>query len=634
MSVVPAPLPIAPSKIFDGDDGNWSSFTVKVGEPPQDVRVLVSTLVPETWVVLAAGCSSGDSTCSNSRGGLFEPSKSTTWVDQGTWTLVEETALGYGGTSDPGDYGFDSLGIQPIGNANGGITLPRQVIAALAVKDFYLGNLGLNPRTPQVNASTQPSFLQSLRSSNDIPSLSYGYTAGAYYRNETYGSLTLGGYDASRFITNDVSFSLSTVEEHDLVVGLQSITYSDSNTEGSPLISYGDGFLALIDSTLPNIWLPLSACDAFATAFGLTFNSLKLIYIINSTMHDANIKNNASVTFQLGNLDTGGAVVNITLPYASFDLNFTTNDPNVSNTTAYFPLRQAQQNTQYTLGRAFLQEAYLIVDYERKNFSVSQCDFSGKPSHIVAISSVNATDANAPGASPSPSATPSGVAGADQNSSSGLSSGAIAGLAIGIIVLAIILASAVLFILWRKRKARGRHETAAELPGDDLEGPTKTHRSSTLRSSSSQTKWYFNIFGSQKSTTATSRAEHDGKEISSPQRSQPHHTTDGPMQELSAGDVQQRAELHSPEPGENGSVSPQLSTGEPGLPIYSNHPGAESPEQLPSPTTEPPSAFQSPRIPNAFSGRLPPEGVSPGADLGGLSPESEKDGFKFHYATP
>ena len=74
-------------------------------------------------------------------------------------------------------------------------------------------------------------------------------------------------------------------------------------------------------------------------------------------MHDANIKNNASVTFQLANFVTGGNYVNITLPYSSFDLNLTTNYPDILNTTAYFPLRQAQDPSQYTIGRAFLQEA-------------------------------------------------------------------------------------------------------------------------------------------------------------------------------------------------------------------------------------------------------------------------------------
>ncbi len=168
-------------------------------------------------------------------------------------------------------------------------------------------------------------------------------------------SLTLGGYDASRLIENDVSFTLSAIETRDLVVGIQSVTFSDSNTADVPLMPYGNGVLAFIDSTLPNLWLPQPGCDAFAQAFGLKFDDVHQSYTINDTMHDTNVKNNAIVTFQLGNFVTGGKTVNITFPYASFELTST----NIINnkTTRYFPLRQADGPARYTLGRAFLQEA-------------------------------------------------------------------------------------------------------------------------------------------------------------------------------------------------------------------------------------------------------------------------------------
>ncbi|CAD6591030.1 MAG: hypothetical protein ASARMPREDX12_004894 [Alectoria sarmentosa] len=61
-------------------------------------------------------------------------------------------------------------------------------------------------------------------------------------------------------------------------------------------------------------------------------------------------------------------------------------------TRYYFPLRQAVNESQYTLGRAFLQEAYVIVDYERSNFSVSQCRFEdGISTDLVAIPSASET---------------------------------------------------------------------------------------------------------------------------------------------------------------------------------------------------------------------------------------------------
>lgn len=44
-----------------------------------------------------------------------------------------------------------------------------------------------------------------------------------------FGSLTLGGFDAARFVPNNVSFQLAPDISRDLVVGLQSITSTDDD---------------------------------------------------------------------------------------------------------------------------------------------------------------------------------------------------------------------------------------------------------------------------------------------------------------------------------------------------------------------------------------------------------------------
>ena len=336
--------------------------------------MLVSTLIPETWVINGPFyCNENSPTnCTLTRGQTFDPASSTTWQDQGTWSLGIDVDLGMDsepGGNDGGDYGYDTVGLQISGRTP--VLLDHQVVVAIDTeKDFWLGYLGLAPRTPQFNTSTQPSLLQSLKNQNTIPSLSYGYTAGASYRespelNDVYfqltvsgnqtGSLTLGGYDASMIIPNDVSFDLSQIDTHDIVVGLQSISFSSSNVAETSLLSYGSGFLTFIDSTLPNIWLPEDICTAFAQAFGLEYSELHSIYTINETMHNTNLKSNPSVTFQLGNFVTGGSSVNITLPYSSFDLILS--PPAINNATNYFPIKQADSTSQYTLGRVLLQEA-------------------------------------------------------------------------------------------------------------------------------------------------------------------------------------------------------------------------------------------------------------------------------------
>ena len=170
----------------------------------------------------------------------------------------------------------------------------------------------------------------------------------------TTGSLTFGGYDASRFTPNNISFTIAPNPYFDLVVGLQSISFSDSASSEVSLLSPGDGILALVDSTVPDLWLPAEVCKAFEQAFGISLDPIHALYIVNDTLHEQLLKQNASVTFKLGNSIAGGSTVDIVLPYSSFDLMI--GYPLLSNTTRYFPLRQATASTQYTLGRTILQE--------------------------------------------------------------------------------------------------------------------------------------------------------------------------------------------------------------------------------------------------------------------------------------
>lgn len=137
------------------------------------------------------------------------------------------------------------------------------------------------------------------------------------------------------------------------MVGLQSII--STNTDGTVHSLLPSGILAYVDSTVPQIWLPVEACQAFEEAFGLTYDKESKLYLVNDTLHDTLVAQDASITFTLGHLQTGGQTINITLPYDSFDLQAT--PPFAKKRTRYFPLQRAENDTQYTLGRTFLQEA-------------------------------------------------------------------------------------------------------------------------------------------------------------------------------------------------------------------------------------------------------------------------------------
>ena len=106
------------------------------------------------------------------------------------------------------------------------------------------------------------------------------------------------------------------------------------------------------------IYLPLESCQAFENAFGLTYDDEVRLYTVDDSLHQSLTTSNPNITFELGNSLTGGPTVDIVLPYASFDL-LASPRRGVVNATKYFPLKRAANESQYTLGRTFLQEAYV-----------------------------------------------------------------------------------------------------------------------------------------------------------------------------------------------------------------------------------------------------------------------------------
>jgi hypothetical protein len=95
-----------------------------------------------------------------------------------------------------GNYGMDNLSLDfgyetiTLGYQKSGIqpVVPHTLISQMASWDFSMvGLFGLDPRPTNLSDHTamngpQTSYIQKLKDNNTIPSLSYGYTAGAKYR--------------------------------------------------------------------------------------------------------------------------------------------------------------------------------------------------------------------------------------------------------------------------------------------------------------------------------------------------------------------------------------------------------------------------------------------------------------------
>ena len=214
------------------------------------------------------------------------------------------------------------------------------------------------------------------------------------------------------------------------------------------LLDYESDGLYTIDSSTPYLWLPASVCLQFEKALGLTYDERIELYTFagNPAQHEVLLDWNMTFNFMLADLPGSSKVISLNLPYAAFDLQLTYPFPGLNLTQGsgpmnYFPLRKAANSTQYTIGRAFLQETYLTVDYERNNFSIAQAIFDPN-----AINNKNLIDISRP--------RNSTFQGPDVSSTVVLSKAVIAGIVAGAIVLFAITAGLATACIWRRRRSK------------------------------------------------------------------------------------------------------------------------------------------------------------------------------------
>lgn len=229
----------------------------------------------------------------------------------------------------------------------------------------------------------------------------------------------------------------------DIVITLRGIKSGDSELLPSPEFVY-------IDSSIPEMVLPLAACAEFEKAFGLTHDEFSGRYLVSSSAHEALKAKNPSITFSLANSKESQRLVNIKVPYAAFDL--TLQKPlfnGTANSSAWFPLRRAPSEDTYALGRAFLQEAYLTVDYNSRTFNVSQAVFRDplSPKIVSVPGNLNQPgpeDESKPENEDPDSSTPDGGGGRG-DTGRGLSTGSLVGIIVAAVLGGLLLITLIFF---------------------------------------------------------------------------------------------------------------------------------------------------------------------------------------------
>ncbi|KAL6709149.1 hypothetical protein ACN47E_001965 [Coniothyrium glycines] len=497
-----APYELRATEEFEGDDGKWSTFFINFGDSAgdgngQNFRVLPSTSSRNTLLPQPAEWCDID--CAKSRGVGLSGGKqqrglvtTKSWVEAGLhempkpegWSAANVTTTW--NSIPKGTLGIDNLGLgESTGEANSPV-LPKQYIFGHTMKDFFFGLFGLGIGDAGPQGALEPSFLDGFFNADPpwIASLSYAYTAGAYYRsngNGISGSLVLGGYDESRMASSGITIDMPFENNHTLKLGVQSMTWGanpdrDSNKHSLNLLA--GAFPARIDSTLPYLILPDSVCDEIATRFQLGYDEVKGLYTVNASAYGWNHDLEATITFTISaDVMNSSARTSIVLPYAALDHNLSF--PIMDASTRYFPIKRSKDGV-YVLGRTFLQEAYLIVDYNSTRFTVAPA-YSSDAVGSKRIKNITALY-DTPIISP-PSKDP------------GLPAGTIAGIVVGI-VLAFVAFGVGAFFFWKKNKnakekalheenpseidtiyaaTEGKYRRASELTGSDVTYSPKDH---------------------------------------------------------------------------------------------------------------------------------------------------------------
>jgi hypothetical protein len=276
-------LSITPSGYWIGNDGTWSTFNIGVGTPPQTLQLLPATSQQGVFVVVPEGCPLDvPASCDTLRGNIFE-----TRDDLSEQNITTNDGFQYfnlplpSGVDLPADINTRISLTTVTVDLQANQTDPRQSIAVrdqvvfgYAVSEVFIGLLGLSYKPVGIyDDRSFESLPQSLVNTSEIASSSWAYTAGARYKTPQYvGSLTFGGYDASRVdIESALTVPLTNSTSRDLVVAINNIEVHDDSRGSSsriyPLLA--SPVLAFLNSAEPDIYLAESDCETLEQQLGL-----------------------------------------------------------------------------------------------------------------------------------------------------------------------------------------------------------------------------------------------------------------------------------------------------------------------------------------------------------------------------
>ena len=337
-----------------------------------------------------------------------------------------------------------------------------------------VGSLGLGTNTRSFNAEEEyRSYLTALYEEGIIPSRSFGYTAGNYWREKrTVIDVVLGGANRGRYYDSEMgSWPLDI--DHQPSGALEGVRMEATGnapwgTGAHPVLA--ESTPVRIDSDTPWIWLPSAACEELALRLNLTYDKPRNIYTYPSPAAAEKLEAlNLSFMFTIAKETGSNETVTVKLPFASMEKlrlkwPFTKLD---GDEERYFPLKKTEGGMTAVLGRVFLQDTYLVVNYDLDEWSVHQARFPVGPDQLVPMLRVADTPT-------------------DADKGEGLGKGVVAGIVVAVIAALLLCATGAWFLFARRKREESSRivsspETHDAFARAEIDGTPKERHGSWLK---------------------------------------------------------------------------------------------------------------------------------------------------------
>ncbi|KAI1440443.1 acid protease [Annulohypoxylon stygium] len=496
ISASTAPVAAKWSDSTFGPDGPWPAVEVTMGD--DQTIALYPGREFQSFLLTTDYCNQNRTLCYANQAGLYNDAQSQVDATGSTGHIQFQSGPDYmAGVDVRGQLTnswVDNMDFGGATIANVSLALISESYMAYPNGQWYpltVGCLGIGaPNTvnqsfsnsfgPAINASLVPGYLWA---HNTTASNSFGMHIGSA-NPKMPGSFYFGGYDQNRIVgdvlsyqddyTKDITLKDITIKVIDGSSPWKFDSLGGLLSSGNSSITSG-GLQVSVDGCSPYLSLPKSTCDAVAKNLPVTYNEdLGLYYWNTADPKYSQIVNSASVLEFVFIGDSNTKNVSISVPFRH--LNLTLTAPLVENPTQYFPCYTGPSKG-YTLGRAFLQDAFVGANWGSKSWWLAQAPGPNIPSaNVVELTNGGSIKASTNDwkeswsgswtaltpeeassssnvSAPSTTTGTTSVESGNSTSSTGLSTGAKAGIGAGVGVAGVAALVGLGFFFLRRRKA-------------------------------------------------------------------------------------------------------------------------------------------------------------------------------------